>query len=124
MLIQNVSSAASAPGFTGDSGPVPVAASGIQSAPAALAQAAKATQQPIQPTDAQLKNAVSNINSAMKESNINIEFSIDQGTKETVIKVLDSQTGQLVTQFPSKAMLAISQMIEQEQPGALIEQKA
>jgi len=124
MLIQNVSSAASAPGFTGDSGPVPVVVSGTQSAPAALAQAAKVTQQPAPPTDAQLKNAVSNINNAMKESNINIEFSIDQGTKETVIKVVDSQTGQLVTQFPSKAMLAISQMIEQEQPGALIEQKA
>jgi flagellar protein FlaG len=121
MLIQNIGSAASAPGLTGNSGPAPVATPTTQAAPVELPQQQAA--QP-QPTDAQLKNAVDNINHAMQQSNSSVEFSIDQSTKQTVVKVMDTQTGQLISQFPSKSALAVSQMIEQAQPGALVTQKA
>jgi flagellar protein FlaG len=129
MLIQNISSAASTPGFTSDSGSVPVAAPVpvTQAAPVELPQASVkhvAEQQTAQPTPAQLKTAVDNINSAVQKSNPEVEFSIDQSTKETVIKVIDSQTGKLITQFPSKTALAVSQMIGESQSGALVKQQA
>jgi flagellar protein FlaG len=127
MLIQNISSAVLANGFTSDSGPVPVAAPKTQAAPVdlpRLAVKAVVNQQAAQPTPAQLKNAVDNINLAMKQNNSNVQFSFDKDTNQTVIKVMDSQTGQLITQFPSKEALAISQMIGEAQHGALVQQKA
>ena len=122
MLIQNIGSAASAPGSTSNSVPVSVAAPNTQPPPVELPQAAPAKQKTAQPTDAQVKSAEDNINQTMKQNSSNVEFSIDKGT--SVIKVVDSSTGELISQFPSKAALAISQMIEQSQPGALVEQKA
>lgn len=127
MLIQNISSAASAPGFTSDSGPVPVAAPHTQAAPVELPQVAvKAVteQQAAPPTDAQLKSAVDSINRAMRQSNSNVEFSIDKDTNQTVIKVVESQTGKLIRQFPSEEILAVSRMIADAQRGALVKQKA
>lgn len=120
MLIQNIGGIAS--GLTGDSASVPIASSGAQAAPVVLPQAAARTE--AQPTPAQLKNAVDSINQVMKQSNSSVEFSIDQSSKRTVIKVVDSQSGELITQFPSKEALAISQMIGQGQRGALIKQNA
>lgn len=117
MLIQNISSAASAVGFASDSASVPVAQS--TPAPVELSRAVAA-----EPSPQQLKSAVDNINQAMKQSNSSVQFSIDQSTKQTVIKVMDSQSGQLITQFPSKEALAISQMIAESQAGALVKQKA
>lgn len=124
MLIQNTSSGVSAPGYTSDSGPVTVAVPPAQAAqnvpPQVAVKAASATE----PTTEQLKAAVDTINSEVQKSNPNVEFSIDQSTKQTVIKVMDSQTGDLITQFPSKAALAVSQMIGQAQKGALLKQQA
>ena len=122
MLIQNIGGTVTASGFTGSNGSVPVATPGIQAAPVAPPQstALPATQ----PTATQLKAAVDGINHVMQQNNSNVEFSIDQSTKQTVIKVVDSQSGQLITQFPSKEALAVSQMLEQSQQGALLKQKA
>ena len=122
MLIQNISNATPAPGFTSDSGPVAVVAPGTQSPPVELPQTAPTNQKVAQPTDAQVKSAVDSLNQTMQQNSSNVQFSIDKGT--TVIKVVDSSTGQVISQFPSKAVLAISQMITQSQPGALVEQKA
>ena len=124
MLIQNIGSAASASGFTGNSAPVPVAAPSTQGAAVEPQQGAPTSPQVVQPTDAQLKNAVDSINNTMKQNNSNIEFSIQKGSDQAVIKVVDTETGQLISQFPSKAAVAISQMVAQSQPGALVKQEA
>jgi len=127
MLIQNTSSAAPAHGFTSDSGPVAAAAHKTQAAPVELplvAVKAAAEQQAVQPTSAQMKDAIDSINRTMKQNNSSVEFSIDKDTQQRVIKVVDSQTGQLISQFPSKQVLAVSQMIGESQHGALVKQKA
>ena len=127
MLIQNISSAASAPALTSDSGPVVVAAPKTQVAPVELPQVAVkavAQQQAVQPTPEQLKTAVDNINRAMKQSNSNVEFSIDKNTRQTVIKVVESGTGNVIRQFPSEEILAVSRMIDEAQRGVLVKQKA
>lgn len=96
--------------------------------PVAEAQAAQATNAQAhgnaQPGDAQLKAAIDKMNQAMQQSNINLEFSIDRDSHRTLVKVVDSQTGETIKQFPSKEVLAISQAIDQFQKGSLFKQKA
>jgi flagellar protein FlaG len=121
MLIQNSTSAASAPGLTGNSAPAGVSGT-PQGEPATAAPAPK----PAHPTEAQIKSAVDNINRAMKQNNTNVEFSIDKNTKQMVIKVVESGTGQVIQQFPSTQVLAISQMIGNEEPppGIMVKHNA
>ena len=122
MLIQNISSAASAFRPASDSAPVPVAEPKTDTHPpvdipqeVAIKTAA---------TPAQVKEAVDHINNMMRQNNANVEFSIDKDTKQTVIKVVESGTGVVIRQFPSEEALAISRAIDQMQHSLLVNQKA
>ena len=73
----------------------------------------------------QLQSAVDNINKLLLQQNVGIEFSIDSDTKQTVVKVKDSKTGDLIKQFPSEEALEISKAIDHKiQRGLLLNQKA
>jgi flagellar protein FlaG len=76
------------------------------------------------PSPEQLNNAVKVINQVMQQSNQALEFSIDSSTKIPVVTLTDTQTGEVIRQFPSKETLAISQSIDQYQRGLLLTQKA
>ena len=60
----------------------------------------------------------------MQQANTGVEFSIDKDSKRSLIKVVDTKTGETIKQFPSKEMIAISQSIDQFQKGLLLRQKA
>jgi len=60
----------------------------------------------------------------MLQANTGVEFSIDQDSNKTLVKVVDTKTGDTIKQFPSKEMIAISQSIDQFQKGLLLRQKA
>ncbi len=132
MLIQNASNITSAPQPArppSDGGSV--AASGTQSNVAAPAEIALELPQPAvkpaaeQKADAaQLKNAVENINRALKASNKNLEFSIDNSTEKPVFRLKDSETGEVIRQYPTEDMLAITRAIDQIQQGILLKQEA
>jgi flagellar protein FlaG len=77
-----------------------------------------------QPTDAQLQSSVERLNQAMKQSNTNLQFSIDSDSKRMLIRVVDTNTGDTIKQIPSKEVIAISQAIDQFQQGLLLRQKA
>lgn len=74
----------------------------------------------------QLKNAVEIINQVMRHSNNALEFSVDSESKTPIVKLVDTETGQLLRQYPSEATLAISRSIDQfqQQQGLLLQQKA
>ncbi len=75
---------------------------------------------------AQVKAAVDSINQSMLLSNRGLTFSVDQDTKETVVKVVEDGTGTVIKQIPSEQALAIAKAIDNslQQDGALIRQKA
>ena len=145
MLIQNVTSnpvpaPAASYGNTG-SPVVAVSAPATGSAPVVLPQTAvppvgtqaanaqagntqAASAQTAQPTNAQIQSAVDKVNQAMLQANTGVEFSIDQSSDRTLVKVVDTKTGETIKQFPSKEMIAISQSIDQFQKGLLLRQKA
>lgn len=77
-----------------------------------------------QASSAQLQNVVNNINKVLKQSNRNLEFSVDSATQKPVVKLMDTDTGDLIRQYPSEEMLAISSAIDQFQQVVLLEQKA
>lgn len=79
---------------------------------------------PQPPSAEELKNAVATINQVMQQSNQALEFSVDTDTHRTVVRMVDTSTGELLRQFPSEATLAISRGIEQFQQGLLLQQKA
>jgi flagellar protein FlaG len=125
MTIQNVSNAGQAPQpvkFAGNGTPH-VAAAAPSSAPVELPKVA------VKPVDTQqasaaLKSAVDDINRKMLQSNKKLEFSIDDNTKQRVVRLVDMETGDLIRQFPSEEMLSISEAIDKIQQGLLLKQKA
>jgi flagellar protein FlaG len=134
MLIQNISNMTQAPQparlandrFTGNGEPAVVAANTqatLQATSAELPQIA-AKQVAHQPAAAELQSSVDNINKALRQADKNLVFSIDEASNKTIIKVVDSVTGDVIREIPSKEALAISQAIEQIQQGLLLKQKA
>lgn len=91
----------------------------VKSVTASLPPAAP---QPVSPEA--LDNAVAVINQAMQDSNQALRFSVDTDTQRTVVKMVDTSTGELIRQFPSDATLAISRGIAEFQQGLLLKQKA
>ena len=77
-----------------------------------------------QPTLEALKASVDKINGELKQNKVNLDFSIDSKSKEVVVKVIDSSTGDVLTQFPSKQALAISEAITNKQKGSFLNDKA
>lgn len=126
MLIQNAtSSTVPAPRVMNDGGGMPVASTPESSAPveAPKVSVANAQSAPAQPTPAQVKDAVDTLNKAMRQINSALEFSIDNETKATVVRVIDSSTGVTIKQFPSEEALAITRAVDKMQ-GMLLRQKA
>lgn len=78
---------------------------------------------PQQPSSQQLKTAVDSINRGMSLANSSLQFSVDASTKQAVVRVVDTDTGQLIVQIPSKVALAIAQSIDQQQQGLLLNHK-
>jgi len=76
------------------------------------------------PTGASLQNLVDNINKTLKQNDQHLEFRVDADAKRLVIKLLDTETGDVIRQIPSDEMLAISRSIGRFQQGLLLKQEA
>ncbi|MGD8644782.1 MAG: flagellar protein FlaG [Chromatiales bacterium] len=57
-----------------------------------------------------------------------MEFSVDEASKRTVIRVMDSQTKEVIRQIPAETVLAMARMIQLDEvdaiKGLLLEQEA
>lgn len=79
-------------------------------------------QQPA-PTPQQLQQALQTINRKLAGST-SLEFRFDEGTKQTVVKVMDKDSGEVIRQIPSDTALAIAESIGEFQKGLLLRQEA
>lgn len=64
-------------------------------------------------TDQTLVEAIDKLNAKVQNLNRNLEFSLDKGSGEVLVKVIDAQTHELVRQIPSEEALALAQNIDQ-----------
>jgi flagellar protein FlaG len=62
-----------------------------------------------------LKQRVDELNAAMKQHGSSVQFSIDDDSGRTIVKVVDTDTDTVLRQYPSKEMLAISKQIDKFQ---------
>jgi flagellar protein FlaG len=52
-----------------------------------------------------------------------LQFSIDDDTGKTIVRVSDAETGEMIRQIPSKELLEIARSLDKLQ-GLLLKQKA
>lgn len=71
----------------------------------------------------QVKKAVEDINKSLQSLSQGLEFSIDTDTKQTVVKVIDHQTKEVIRQMPSVEALQIAKSLDQVL-GKLLSEKA
>lgn len=103
----------------------------IQQAPASapITPAQRATQDnpvfaPAQPvTQTAVAAAVQSANAYVQSVSSSLQFSLDQDSGRTVVKMVDTKTDEVLRQFPSEEMLAISKSIDRMQ-GLLINREA
>lgn len=70
-----------------------------------------------------LESAAKAVQDFVKPMSGNLEFTLDEDTGRTVIKVIDSSTKELIRQIPSEEMLEIAKALDRLQ-GLLVRQKA
>ena len=95
-----------------------------QAASQARAQAALAV--PVidaAPQPAQVEAAIASVNRHLQLASRGVEFSIDKGSGRTIVRLVDSETKQVLRQYPSEEMLSIARSLEQLE-GLLLHQKA
>lgn len=119
MSTQNINSALLNRGVSADSAPV-VTVAKSKTAPAEQPKVASKGA----PTSDQLQHMVEKANKAMDKVSSNLEFKVDDSTNKTVIKVMESQSGNVIMQFPSEEMLSITRAIDHAQKGVLLKEKA
>lgn len=134
MLIQNIIQsswqAADRPATENAPGIAPVAIAKAAASPRAVVAPAndkpvESSRQPDEmPDDAKLQESLDNVNRLLQQANIDLQFSIDKESQRTVVKLVDSKTGEIIRQYPSEAALAISRSIGRIQNGMLLDQKA
>ncbi|MFO8025426.1 flagellar protein FlaG [Thiohalophilus sp.] len=77
-----------------------------------------------------LEKAVSHLKEYVQSMKRNMDFSVDDKTGRYVVRVVDSQTQELIRQIPSEEMLAISRNLAdfleeaEQRRGFLVELKA
>lgn len=96
------------------------AAAATQLSAQKLVNSSQATEKP---THEQLKSAMEDVQRAVQKSAPGLEFSIDEDLGATIVKLVDSQTREVVRQFPSEEMLQLSKSIERMQ-GLLVSKVA
>ena len=70
-----------------------------------------------QPTESnsrmEMSNAVRSLNESVQNIQRGIEFSIDEESGRSVVKVVDRETGEVIRQLPSEDALAVSRQIKE-----------
>lgn len=99
-----------------------------ESAPAvdvvAAAKAPAPVQQPSSPaTQKQIDAAFEKVKVAMSSKASALQFSLDDSTGTTIARVVDTETGELIRQIPSKELLEIARALDKMQ-GQLLKQNA
>ncbi|WP_402719203.1 flagellar protein FlaG [Janthinobacterium rivuli] len=76
-----------------------------------------------EPSREQLDKAVSELNQSSHMKTQGLEFSIDEDSQRTVVKVIDQETKEVLRQIPTREALELSKTFDSAK-GSLISQSA
>ena len=110
-------------GFSPASGDKVAAIRTAANSPVPVAQAAVQSPAPA-PSAEEVREAADKINKVLQSLvSSNLQFSVDQDSGQTIVRVVDVETKELIRQIPNEEALAIAKSLGKYQ-GLLIEQKA
>lgn len=90
----------------------------------ATTQTAIAVQQPgAAPKDDEVAHALKSINQVLQDRSQDLEFSVDQDSARTVVKVVDKTTHEVIRQMPTQQALEIAKALDRLQ-SLLVRQQA
>ncbi|MFH1493287.1 MAG: flagellar protein FlaG [Pseudomonadota bacterium] len=125
MQISQAGSNVFSPSMQGEAGAQKVVVPDVvKTSSAAVELPTKAVQpvkEAVNPTS--LKQATEKLNQAMKMMASNLQFTVDEETGIDVVKVVDTDTREVIRQFPSEEVLAIAKAFDQLQ-GLLVRDQA
>lgn len=64
---------------------------------------------------AEINKALVQVNDYLQQQSRTLQFSIDQTTHQTIIKVVDQSTGQVLRQIPPESMVILAQRLQEMQ---------
>lgn len=62
---------------------------------------------------ADVQNAVQQLNAYVQNMKRDLRFSVDEDSGRSVVKVVDSETGETIRQFPAEEVLAVSRVLSE-----------
>jgi flagellar protein FlaG len=74
---------------------------------------------PEEARNVEMKEAVSKLNEYVQKTQRNLDFSLDEDSGKTVIRVYDRQSEQLVRQIPDEVALELAKKLNSEEPALL-----
>ena len=98
-------------------------ATAVDNRPVQNTQTTSASESTTNPKPEELDQAIKAVNEFVKPFNNALNFSVDQESKTTVVKVIDQSTKEVIRQIPSEEMLALAKALD-TMKGLLIQQKA
>jgi len=72
----------------------------------------------------ELDQAVARINNYVQQIQRDLQFSVDDESGKTVIKVIDSESKEVIRQIPEEVLLKVARSIEESLEGSLLEVEA
>lgn len=79
---------------------------------------------PQQPTPEQVRSAVESLRQMVQATAASkLDFSIDDDTGKTVVRVTDAETGEMIRQIPSEELLELARSLDRMQ-GLMLQEKA
>ena len=100
-----------------------VATSGTDTAYVQPSAAKYKTASAAQPDGGAIQKALDEVNHAVQKVAPGVEFSVDQQSGSTIVKVVDSQTKEILRQFPGEEVIRIARAIDKMR-GHLVQTKA
>lgn len=91
--------------------PATAAQGSAPSVPVAPAKSESAIVTATPPKRAELEQAVKNIQDYVTAAQRNLEFSIDDSTHQVVVKVIATDSGEVIRQLPTEAALKLAQSL-------------
>ena len=71
-----------------------------------------------------LSEAVSQMNDYLQASQRDLRFSIDEELGETIVKVLDRETQEVIRQIPNEVFLDIARSLQPDEPMNFLSEQA
>jgi flagellar protein FlaG len=93
----------------------------VQNANQNVTKDSKSNEKPI--NEVELRKAVDKLNKFMEDDNVSVEYSVHPQFKDTMIKIIDKSTGNVITECPPKKILdMVAKMCELA--GIIFDKKA